>query len=198
MVIVSKNPSGVRRGQPAESPVESAWAPAEELLVPYEAREETLYRQRDPLCRYHPVRWPFTKGRSRFGEFPLIVVREHFRSLGYVVLASEPRLPDAEGFIVVSYPVKRQKGDPAYRRMEELLGAEVIAALNVRADAAKKAATGNRGGGDPDLFAYRAGNPADGFFIEVKHHDKLTKKQLVTFPLIEEICPVVVARLVKA
>jgi hypothetical protein len=49
---------------------------------------------------------------------------------------------------------------------------------------------------DPDLFAFRPGAPADRFFVEVKHHDQITEKQRVAFPLIEQLCPVIVARLV--
>jgi hypothetical protein len=33
-------------------------------------------------------------------------------------------------------------------------------------------------------------------FVEVKHYDQITEKQRVTFPLIERLCPIVVARLV--
>jgi hypothetical protein len=125
-----------------------------------------------------------------------VVAREHFRKVGYTVLASEPRLPKEEGFIVVSYPGKRRAGDPAYRRMEAIFGAQVLADLNEEADIAKKETTGNRGGGDPDLFVFRPGVPTDRFFVEVKHHDQLIEKQRVTFPFIEKLCPVVVARLV--
>ena len=63
-------------------------------------------------------RWP-----RQIREFPLVVVREHYRRMGYVVLASEPRLSNEEGFILLSYPGKRRAGDPAYRRMETIFGA---------------------------------------------------------------------------
>jgi hypothetical protein len=135
-------------------------------------------------------------GRAKFGEFPLVVAREYYRKLGYSVLASEPRLPREEGFILVSYPGKRLAGDPAYRRMESIFGAQVLATLNEKADIAKEEMTGNRAGGDPDLFVFRTGVPKDRFFVEVKHHDQLIEKQRVTFPFIEQLCPIVVARLV--
>jgi hypothetical protein len=173
------------------------WEPGREFKVPYEPSQHVLYRAGDPACNFHAVRWPLSEGRAKFGEFPLVVAREHFRKLGYTVLASEPRLPREEGFILVSYPGKRRAGDPAYRRMEAIFGVQVLADLNEEADIAKREATGNRGGGDPDLFAFRPGVPTDRFFVEVKHHDKLIEKQRVTFPFIEQLCPIIVARLVS-
>lgn len=174
------------------------WEPEREIEVPYEPVQHELYRAGDPTCRFHAVRWPLSEGRAKFGEFPLVVAREHFRKLGYTVLASEPRLPREEGFIFVSYPGKRRAGDPAYRRMEAIFGARVLAELNEEADIAKRKITGNRGGGDPDLFAFRPGVPTDRFFVEVKHHDQLLEKQRVTFHFIEQLCPIIVARLVPA
>lgn len=168
-----------------------------ETLISYDPSEYDKYRAGNPASVFHSVRWPFHEGRGRFGEFPLIVVREHYRRLGYVVLASEPRLPKAEGFILLAYPGKRRAGDPAYRRMERIFGKERLAKLNTRADQAKYKHTGSRGGGDPDLFAFRKDDPDDRFFVEVKHRDQVTAKQEVTFPLIRELCPVVVARLVE-
>jgi len=166
-----------------------------EITIPYDPAQHELYNAKDPACVFHNVRWPLHPGRGKFGEFPLVVAREHFRALGYVVLASEPLLPNDEGFIVLAYPGKRKAGDPAYQRMEAIFGAASLADLNLRADAAKKKETGNRGGGDPDLFVYHPDDPPDRFFVEVKHHDHLTDKQRTTFPLIEELCPIVVARL---
>jgi hypothetical protein len=181
----------------ATGSMEETWHPSRAITVEYDAAEYDLYRANDPACAFDSVRWPLPRGRGRHGEFPLVVVREHFRTQGYVVLASEPNLPNDDGFIVVSYRGKRQAGDPAYRRMEAIFGAEVLADLNARADIAKLRATRGSGGGDPDLFAFRSNHPEDRFFVEVKHQDQLTSKQLVTFTLIEELCPIVVARLVK-
>ena len=66
--------------------------------------------------------------------------------------------------------------------------------LQERADQAKIDATGGARGGDPDLFVFR---DSEWFFVEVKDTDQLHAKQLVTFPLIEEVlgCDVRVARL---
>lgn len=172
------------------------WTPDRELEIPFNEREEVLYRAGDPSCAFHEVRWPLTGGRATWGEFPLVVTREHFRRLGYTVWASEPLLPDGEGFILLSYPGKRRSGDPAYRRMEAIFGAEVLAELNDRADAAKKAETENAGGGDPDLFVFRGTEATERFFVEVKHRDRLNKKQMVAFRFVEELCQVRVARLV--
>ncbi len=173
-----------------------SWKPGAEIAIYYDPKQYELYRCRKPECEFHSVRWPLQEGRGRFGEFPLVVAREYFRRLGYTVRASEPRLPGAEGFILVAYPGKREARDPAYRRMEAVFGARVLAELNTRTDKAKRRHTGNRAGGDPDLFVVRRGDPKDRFFVEVKHHDHITMKQSVTFPLIEELCPIKIARLV--
>ncbi|HXH49677.1 MAG TPA: hypothetical protein VNM47_10045 [Terriglobia bacterium] len=161
----------------------------EELAVPFDPVQIELYRKRDPACIYHSVWWPqeLRRGRERTGEFPLVVVREHFRRLGYTVLASEPRLPDGQGFILLSFPRYRERRHPAYTQMASLLGTDIEAldAFNLISDKAKIAATGNRGGGDPDLFVYRP-DGTERFFVEVKHKDKLNKKQLVTFPIIRK------------
>jgi len=172
------------------------WEAGQEVAVPYEPIQHDLYRAGDPSCCFHDVRWPLNRGRGRSGEFPLVVVREHFRKLGYTVLASEPRLPRGEGFILISYPGKRRARDPAYRRMEAIFGARTLAELNEEADLAKRNRTGSRGGGDPDLFAFRSGVPTDRFFVEVKHHDQITQKQRVAFHFIEQLCPIIIARLV--
>ncbi len=157
----------------------------EELLVPFDPRQLSLYRRGDPACVYDP--WPLKEGKRKWGEFPLVVVREHYRRMGYTVLASEPRLPNGEGFILLSYPGKRESGCPAYTKMAHMLGTELVTldALNQIADKAKIKVTGNRGGGDPDLFAYKP-DGSERFFVEVKWKDQLTSKQLATFPIIRK------------
>jgi hypothetical protein len=159
----------------------------EEITIPFDPRQLSLYRSRDETCDYHSVRWPLHQGRGKWGEFPLVVVREHYRRLGYTVLASEPRLPDGQGFVLLSFPGYRKRRHPAYTQMASFLGTELAALddLNRMADKAKIAATGNRGGGDPDLFVYKP-NGSERFFVEAKYKDKLTSKQLVTFPIIEQ------------
>jgi len=71
--------------------------------------------------------------------------------------------------------------------MEGFFGADVLRELNQRADVEKRKLTGNSGGGDPDLFVFRR---SECFFVEVKWRDQITKKQRVTFPLIEQFCNV--------
>ena len=122
-------------------------------------------------------------------------MRASFRALGFSVLISEPRMPDQEGFILAHYAGMRERHHPAYTRMFEHFPRERLEEFNRIADAEKIAATGNRAGGDPDLFAFR--NTDERFFIEVKDTDRLGKKQIATFPLIESIlgCEVKLARL---
>ena len=158
-----------------------------ELTIPFNSRQLSLYRGRDRTCVYHSVRWPLKEGRGKWGEFPLVVVRDHYRRLGYTVLASEPRLPDGQGFILLSFPGYRKRWHPTYTQMANLLGVELatLDALNHLTDKAKIAATGNRGGGDPDLFIYKP-DGSERFFVEVKWKDQLTNKQLVTFPMIRK------------
>src|SRR5215471_13927114 len=128
-----------------------------ELKIQFDSTQLSLYRSGNKACIYHSVRWPLEQGKSKRGEFPLVVVREHYRSRGYKVLASEPRLPDGEGFILLSYPGYRKRRHPAYTQMAKLLGTDLAALddLNRIADKAKIAATGNHHGGDPDLFVYK-------------------------------------------
>jgi hypothetical protein len=164
--------------------VRKSWKPERgEVLLPFDRGQDDLYRSGSSACVY--PRWPRSIGRSKYGEFPVVVTREHFRNLGYSVWASEPELPDNDGFILVSYPGKRRSGHPAYSRMESFFGADVLRKLNARADAAKRRLTGNAGGGDPDLFVFRESKH---FFVEVKWKDRITRKQRVTFPLIERFC----------
>ena len=114
------------------------WKPkSPEYEVPYPQVEYDLYRNNDPASKYKDVRWPLNKGRGRHGEFPLVVVREHFRSLGYEVLASEPELPNLSGFILVSYPGKRRKNHPAFLQMERFFSKDIITQLNIESDQAK-------------------------------------------------------------
>lgn len=166
----------------------TTWQPGQpEIRIDLDPLQYRLYKSGAPACIYHAVHWPRSVGRSRHGEFPLVVAREHFRQLGYTVWAAEPELPDGDGFILVSYPGKRRRGHPAYLRMVEIFGERVLQELNAAADAQKRTLTGNAGGGDPDLFLSRDSAHC---FVEVKWRDRITKKQHVTFPLIEQFCNV--------
>jgi hypothetical protein len=154
-----------------------------EISLPFPLGQYGLYRSGNSACIY--PRWPRSVGRSKHGEFPVVVVREHFRKLGYSVWAAEPELPDDDGFILVSFPGKRRSGHPAFARMETFFGSDVLKELNASADDKKRKLTGNAGGGDPDLFVFRG---PEHFFAEVKWRDQITPKQSVTFPLIEQFC----------
>jgi hypothetical protein len=84
--------------------------------------------------------------------------------------------------------------------MAALLDADLAALddLNKIADKGKIAATGNRGGGDPDLFVYKPGTK-ERFFVEVKYKDQENAKQRVTFPIISKYkWEVRIARIVAA
>lgn len=155
-----------------------------ELAVPFDPAEEARYEAGSPDCVFHASRWPLAAGRGRFGEFPLVVVRKHYRQLGYTVWASEPELPNDDGFILVSYPGKRRRGHAAYARMETLFGVAKLRKLNEATDRAKQAKSKGLGGGDPDLFVFRG---EEKFFVEVKWNDEITEKQNATFPVIEKM-----------
>jgi hypothetical protein len=163
------------------------WPEHLEITIPVDPLQYALYRDGDPRCLYHAVRWERQRGRSRKGEFPVVVARKYFRDRGYTVWAAEPELPNGDGFILMAYPGKRRRGHPAYKRMESVFGADVLHALNESADVVKRMHTANAGGGDPDLFVFKG---VERFFVEVKWRDHITKKQRLTFPLIEKYCKV--------
>jgi hypothetical protein len=169
----------------------------DEILIPYDHKQFLLYREGSEECIF--PRWELPIGKGKWGEFPLVVARAYFEEKGYKVLASEPNLPNQKGFILLSFPGKRESGDPAYTKMACLLGTEqsILDELNREADKEKIEKTPSRGGGDPDLFIYKP-DCSDKFFVEVKWKDELTPKQNVTFPLIRKRgWRVEVARIVK-
>jgi hypothetical protein len=90
-----------------------------ELIVPYDPEQRELYEADDPRSVFEAEKWPIElrRGRQRNGRFPEIAVRASFRAIGFDVLISEPRMPDAEGFILAHYAGMREAGHDAYRRM---------------------------------------------------------------------------------
>jgi len=126
-----------------------------EIKIPFDAKEYELYKKNDPASKYSDGRWLFPRGRTKHGEFPVIVVREYYRKLGYTVWVSEPEMPDQSGFILASYQGKRRSNHPAYQRMKRIIGPDLVENLNKKADEEKILLTGNAGGGDPDLFLFR-------------------------------------------
>lgn len=190
-------------------------------MVPFDEDDRIAYSRNDPSNPYYRVRWfplPLMQdaslgpeyfaravgGKGKYGEFPLVVVREYYRRKGYIVWASEPRLfnpitGEAEGYAAMSYPAARKPTDKnhhAYLRMYAIFG-EKLEKLNKAADKAKCELKGNRAGGDPDLFMFKRGHEDKAFFVEVKHKDNLTPNELTCFPLIEEHlgCPVKIVRI---
>ena len=184
------------------------WKPRAEELVAFESGADKRYLAHVEALRRAPstgkvaplepsvhAPWPHLVGRGKYGEFPLVVVSEHFRSRGYTVWFCEPALekyahPDFVGFMLLSYPGRRRTAHPAYKRMQDVFGKATVERLNAEADRAKlqvDQGNGNRGGGDPDLFVFKG---RERFFVEVKWKDHITEKQRVTFPLIERHCGV--------
>ena len=185
------------------------WNPQPEEPVPFESGADRRYLAHIEALRRVPTTdkevplaasagyavWPHLVGRGKYGEFPLVVVRDHYRRQGYTVWFCEPALenyanPDFVGFMLLSYPGRRRAGHPAFTRMQDEFGDATVAELNVEADCAKREMNqgrGSRGGGDPDLFVF---NGSERFFVEVKWKDQITEKQRVTFPLIECHCGV--------
>lgn len=201
------------------------WKPgAREKKIPFDPVDKEKYMLNCPGGRYYKVRWnpePINEkrrrelasaegkdywktmgGRGARGEFPLVVARENYRANRYTVWASEPRLANREGFVVLSYAGARNpkhKHHLNYQRMANIFGANLLEKLNRKADAQKKRRTGSRAGGDPDLFVFKGDGKRkkDRFFVEVKYQDELTRKQKICFPLIERIleCEVRIVRI---
>src|SRR4051794_1232832 len=121
------------------------WKPEPEELIPFESGADKRYRAQIEALRRAPCRgtnaplaasshyavWPHLVGRGKYGEFPLIVVREHYRRRGYTVWFCEPALekckrPDFVGFMLLSYPGRRRAAHPAYKRMQDMLGVATV------------------------------------------------------------------------
>jgi hypothetical protein len=170
-----------------------------ELIVPYDPDEREKYEKRDKSSLFHrdEYRYPLWRGIYRRGRFPEVAVRASLKDLGFSVLISEPDMPDGGGYILTHYADKRRRRDAAFQRICDLFSEQQIETLNRECDAIKRQISGNRGGGDPDLFVFSTSG--DRFFVEVKDQDELKDKQRATFVKIAQIlgCDVLVAR-VKA
>lgn len=152
-----------------------------------------------PACSY-PL-WEPLKGRGKLGEFPVTVVREHYRNEGYNVWVSGSNKEMGDRFVLVSYPRLRKKTPPhpAYKRMVGVFGREKVEKLNQMVDEAKREGKGNRnlGGGDPDLFVFKGANAQEErFFVEVKYKDQPTPNQRICFPIIDKhLCEIKLVRI---
>lgn len=153
-----------------------------------------------PDCIY-PV-YDSLKGRGKLGEFPLMVVREHYRKQGYTVWISDSNTELEDRFILVSYPRLRKLKPlhPGYQRMVRVFGQGKIEELNRAVDEAKRGgkSNSNLGGGDPDLFVFKGPNAeVERFLVEVKHKDQPTRNQRICFPIIDKLlCDVKLVRIV--
>jgi hypothetical protein len=164
----------------------------------FDPRQKTLYglqvkpKRRIPGCIY-PL-WHLLRGRGRYGEFPLMVVREYLIKRHYKVLCSSSVRKTSESFICASYPgLRREKPlHPAYQRMAQVFGFERLNKFNAIAEEEKRKHGRNRGGGDPDMFVYKGNGRRVRFFVEVKHKDKPHTNQKIVFHLIRKHlgCPV--------
>jgi hypothetical protein len=167
-----------------------------ELIVPYDPDELRKYEQRDGRSIFHHDGYPteLWRGIYKRGRFPEVAVRASLRALGFSVLISAPDMPDGGGYILTHYAGKRSRMDAAFKRMFKWFPESLIQELNRECDVLKRNVSGNRAGGDPDLFVF--GDAGDCFFVEVKDEDELREKQRVIFSKIAEIlrCDVLMAR----
>lgn len=164
--------------------IRGTWEPSSELVVPYAPAEKAKYKAGEASV-FDKWRWSLPDGRNRSGSFAEVCARRDFELQGYRVLVSEPR--DPEGFLLVSYPGKREVGDPAFQRVSRFFADAQINELVRRADDVRRSNGLTRHGGDPDLFVYSEGG-TERFFVEVKDvGDRLRPSQLLCFPLIEEV-----------
>jgi hypothetical protein len=168
------------------------WTPSSEFILRVPKNEKRLYEDNDPLCCY--PQWPFRKGRSKKGEFPVIVVRKHFINRGYKVWVSGTSKLGIDSFTLAMFPGARQQGDQSYLNMIGMFGKKTVENFIAIVEKKKETAGLCRHGGDPDLFVLNPQNPIDRFFVEVKaedftgrHHykDDLNDQQRLVFPLIE-------------
>ncbi len=170
-----------------------------ELIVPYDPDEREKYEQRDESSIFHQDGYPMGlwHGIYKRGRFPEVAVRASLKALGFSVLISDPDMPNEGGYILTHYAGKRGRLDAAFRRMFQWFPEALIRELNQECDAIKRNISGNRGGGDPDLFVFS--EAGDRFFVEAKDQDDLKEKQRATFSKIARIlgCDVLTAR-VKA
>ncbi|MEO8257238.1 MAG: hypothetical protein ABI868_07810 [Acidobacteriota bacterium] len=170
-----------------------------ELIVPYDPDERKKYEERDGSSIFHQNGYSVSlwHGIYKRGRFPEVAVRASLKALGFSVLISDPGMPTEGGYILTHYAGKRRRLDAAFQRMFQWFPEALITDLNRECDDLKRSVSGNRGGGDPDLFVFS--EAGDRFFVEVKDKDEIKEKQRATFASIARIlgCDVLMAR-VKA
>ncbi len=174
----------------------------DEEKIEYDPAERGRYIAREPSA-YDAWAWPdnLLNGRDRRASrcFPEVAARAHFETQGYKVLISAPKYPDELGYLLFHFRGlrRRKQPHPAFARMERLFPGVDLHELAETARLMKIDSCGNNGGGgDPDLFAFRASG--DRLFVEAKHLDDMNCNQRVCFGLIRDRLrvPVKIVRLV--
>lgn len=170
------------------------WKPEFETVVQIPDLEYRLYARREStlLASYqHPER----KGINKAGEFPVAVVRNLYKALGYRSWFSGQSKHGEDTYLLTRLPGHRRRGDEAYGRIIGVFGKSRVEALDQAASAARKTAGFRAAGGDPDLFIYHRADPSLRFFVEVKlenltksppYRDRLGEQQALLFPLIQK------------
>ena len=126
------------------------WTPSSEFILKVPKDEKRLYEHNDPRCPY--PQWPFRKGRHNKGEFPVVVVREHFIHRSYKVWVSGTSKLGIDAFTLAMFPGARRKGDLSYLKMVDVFGEKTVEAFNKIVEKQKKKVNLVSHGGDPDLF----------------------------------------------
>lgn len=171
------------------------WKPRNEEVFQVERSEKDLYESRDVASAYSAFQWSHRIGIHTRGEFPVAVVRKRYAERGYDSWISAQSKHGVTTYLLERLPGKRRQKDPAYLKMVEVFGDELLDEFHQLAAAERLKNAFRAAGGDPDLFVQGRGDPTDRFFVEVKledltggrpYRDEPNRQQLVLFPLIEK------------
>lgn len=170
-----------------------AWTPEFETVVQLAPQERRLFVSSNSASVLHKYQLPERKGINRSGEFPVAVVRRLYDALGYAAWFSGQSKLGQETYLLTRMPGKRREGDPAYRRMVDLFGSDMLGDLDNAALETRNTRGLTAAGGDPDLFVFNRRDPTLRFFVEVKledrtrtpaYRDRIGAQQELLFPLI--------------
>ena len=171
-----------------------SWADRSPEIFFESCRERDLYESCDGASAYRDFQWPHRVGIHSRGEFPVAVVRKRYAERGYDSWISAQAKHGVPSYLLERMPGKRRQGDPAYSKMVEVFGIELLDEFHALAAAERQRHGLRSAGGDPDLFVQRKDDPTDRFFVEVKledltghrpYKDQPNRQQIVLFPLIE-------------
>ena len=182
-----------------------AWKPQYETVIQVSQRELDLFATGDKDCVFDKFRHPLPRGIVRSGEFPVAVVRLLYEALGFQSWFSGQAVSGPDTYLLTRLPEKRRQENPAYQRIKDAFGAEVIRRFDKTVERCRKTRGIKTAGGDPDLFVFHRTDPTLRFFVECKlenftrkrpYRDVLGDNQLFLFPLIQKHlgCPVRIAR----